>query len=573
MLRTRIITATVPRTLHFSLALLQLLWALLLPATSLAASVTLDWDPSTDPDLAGYRVYYQANSSAMPFSGTGAAEGTAPIDGGNATTATVTGLDPNNSYFFAVTAYNSAGVESVYSNVVEIPESAPPVVSLGAVGGASGTVALTATASDNVGVVRVAFFADGVKLAECASAPYEASWDTSALAAGRYAVSARAYDAAGNEGGGAPVILDVAGDTVAPTVSLSAASAGQTVSGSVAISAAASDGVGVARLELYLDGVLVWAGNQASLDYGWNTAGETNGPHLLLARALDAAGNAGTSSLALSVLNDRTAPVAAIVSPVQNATVGGAVTVTVSATDDIAVTRVEFYLDGSLQAVAAEAPFAFRWDSALRPNGSHVVTARAYDAAGNVARSAPVTVRVLNDLAVPSVTSFVMPAVVNSVQVPITALSSSDDVAVTGYLVTESPEPPAASASGWSALPPRSFAFAGSGSRTAYAWVKDAAGNVSAARAAQVVVDTVAPAISSLTLSVGSAEVTMRVAATDNVAVARIEIYIDGELRLEGDSPLVYAWSPSSRRPQGVTVKVRDTAGNVRSQSFRVSKS
>lgn len=83
-----------------------------------ARSLTLAWEASPGAD--GYRVYYQADSSVPPFTGTGASQGASPIDVGNRTTATIDGLDPGRDYYFAVTSY-SATTESVYSNVVHVP--------------------------------------------------------------------------------------------------------------------------------------------------------------------------------------------------------------------------------------------------------------------------------------------------------------------------------------------------------------------------------------------------------------------------------------------------------------------
>jgi hypothetical protein len=57
--------------------------------------VYLQWDANSEPDLAGYRVYYQAESSDFLFQGIGAIEGPAPVDVGNQTTATINGLDPD----------------------------------------------------------------------------------------------------------------------------------------------------------------------------------------------------------------------------------------------------------------------------------------------------------------------------------------------------------------------------------------------------------------------------------------------------------------------------------------------
>ena len=83
------------------------------------------------------------------------------------------------------------------------PDTTPPTVSVTApTAGAtvSGTVALTANASDNVGVVGVQFLVNGVASgAEDTASPYSVNWDTTALANGSYTLAARARDAAGNQ--------------------------------------------------------------------------------------------------------------------------------------------------------------------------------------------------------------------------------------------------------------------------------------------------------------------------------------------------------------------------------------
>lgn len=88
----------------------QILFAALLflagGATSLAADVTLQWDANSESDLAGYKVYY---GTAPGVYGT-------PITLGKVTTYTIPSLPPG-TYYFAVTAYNTSGLESGYSNV------------------------------------------------------------------------------------------------------------------------------------------------------------------------------------------------------------------------------------------------------------------------------------------------------------------------------------------------------------------------------------------------------------------------------------------------------------------------
>ena len=77
------------------------------PTTS---SATLTWSPNTDSNLAGYKVYRATASGAY-----GAALATVPA---GILTYQATGLSANTTYFFVITAYNSAGNESSFSNEV-----------------------------------------------------------------------------------------------------------------------------------------------------------------------------------------------------------------------------------------------------------------------------------------------------------------------------------------------------------------------------------------------------------------------------------------------------------------------
>ena len=83
------------------------------------------------------------------------------------------------------------------------------------------------------------------------------------------------------------------------------------------------------------------------------------------------------------------------------------------------------------------------------------------------------------DTTLPVVTGFTIPSTSTTLNVPITTLTATDNVGVTGYLVNESSTKPAANATGWSTSPPASYTFATAGAKTLYAWAIDAASNVS----------------------------------------------------------------------------------------------
>jgi Fibronectin type III domain len=89
-----------------------MLFLLLLPRPVLALpgayTVTLTWDASPSPGVTGYRVYY----------GVGSGNYTNSVVAGNVTTNTVSGLSSGVAYFFAVTAFNTIGLESPFSNEI-----------------------------------------------------------------------------------------------------------------------------------------------------------------------------------------------------------------------------------------------------------------------------------------------------------------------------------------------------------------------------------------------------------------------------------------------------------------------
>ena len=83
--------------------------------------------------------------------------------------------------------------------------------------------------------------------------------------------------------------------------------------------------------------------------------------------------------------------------PAAGATVSATTTVTASAADNVGVAGVQFLLDGAnLGAEDTTAPYSVPWDTTAATNGSHSLTARARDAAGNTTTSAAVTVTVAN---------------------------------------------------------------------------------------------------------------------------------------------------------------------------------
>jgi len=301
-----------------------------------------------------------------------------------------------------------------------------------------GTTAVSMSASDNVGVTKVECYLDGVLQGADSVAPYTFSWNTSTLANGSYSLTAKAYNAAGNAGQSTSVpvtVYNASADTTAPTVSVAAPASNASVSGSVTVSVNASDNVAVSKVELYLDGAIYGVYGTSPYNIPWNTSTYANGSCTLMAKAYDAAGNEGQSAnVAVNVFNDAIAPVVSIASPAHNSTVAGSVAVSANSSDNVGVTRVDFYVNNALQATLASAPYSFNWNTAALANGSYTLSATAYDAAGNGGRSVDATVTVFNDSAAPILS--INPVATPSTETSLTISGSvTDNGAVAGVTV------------------------------------------------------------------------------------------------------------------------------------------
>ncbi|HEX4662105.1 MAG TPA: Ig-like domain-containing protein, partial [Candidatus Saccharimonadales bacterium] len=84
----------------------------------------------------------------------------------------------------------------------------------------TGSVAIAATATDDVGVGKVEFYANNQLLSTDTTSPYSYTWDTSTSVSGAYNIVAKAYDSAGNTASSthAVTLKNGTADTQAPSV-------------------------------------------------------------------------------------------------------------------------------------------------------------------------------------------------------------------------------------------------------------------------------------------------------------------------------------------------------------------
>ncbi|HZP56604.1 MAG TPA: S8 family serine peptidase [Dehalococcoidia bacterium] len=203
-------------------------------------------------------------------------------------------------------------------------------------------------------------------------------------------------------GWGRPNAAAALGDLTPPSVSIASPAWNAVVSGSLTASVIATDSGGVKVVKFWMDGVYQGNDPTAPYTFQWNTATLTNGPHRILVEADDLSGNKAWAAGNFFVSNDSTAPSVRITSPTWNATVSGTLTATVSATDNVGVKVVKFWMDGVYQGNDATAPYGFQWDTTLLAAGTHRILVEADDLSGNKAWTS-VNFIVSNDSTAPAV--------------------------------------------------------------------------------------------------------------------------------------------------------------------------
>ena len=117
------------------------------------------------------------------------------------------------------------------------------------------------------------------------------------------------------------------------------------------------------------------------------TDAKTGSPNFLLYTANFTGGGGG---------GDTTAPSTSLTAPTGGATLSGTATVSADASDNVGVSKVDFFAGSTLIGSDTTSPYSVSWNTAGVANGSYSITSKAYDAAGNVGTSAAVSVTVSN---------------------------------------------------------------------------------------------------------------------------------------------------------------------------------
>ena len=139
-------------------------------------------------------------STAEIYEGVPGRNGTVTLLASSANT-TITPADGAHFYYAKVTQNDGNILWSAPVWVTQQPgtggDTVAPTVSASS-SGSSGTITFNANASDNVGVTKVEFYVDGVLKGSDTASPWSYAFNSTGVANGTHALTAKAFDAAGN---------------------------------------------------------------------------------------------------------------------------------------------------------------------------------------------------------------------------------------------------------------------------------------------------------------------------------------------------------------------------------------
>lgn len=394
------------------------------------SSATLSWNASTDNvKVVGYNLYRNDLLVAAL---------------GNVLTFNDGSLLENTSYSYKVAAIDSSGNISDFSTSVTfttplspdvVAPSAPLIYTATNVSQTQLTISWNA-AIDNRGVTAYKVYRNGSLIATLGNV---LSYTNTGLTANTaYQYQAQALDAAGNASVLSPAysVTTIANpDVTAPSKPAGLVAINVTQTQATINWNASTDNVGVTGYFLYRDNALLATlGNVTTFT---NTGLSSSTSYTYAVEAFDAAGNISTISSNLVVTTlatpDVTAP-ATPTAPVLVSSTENALTISWAATtDNIGVAGYKMYRNGILVATLGNV-LSYTY-SGLSVNTGYSLAIQAYDASGNNSSISTAIVVTTPDLTAPSAPSNLRATNITKTTATINWTPSSDNVAVTGYLI------------------------------------------------------------------------------------------------------------------------------------------
>ncbi len=248
----------------------------------------------------------------------------------------ISSLTPATLYHYNVKSKNAAGLLAASGDftftTANGADTAPPTVSISSpVAGAtvSGTITVSATASDNVGVIGVQFQVDSLNTgAELTAVPYALSLDTTKLSNGSHSLAAVARDAAGNRTTSSAVPVTVS-NAAAPVIT-SQPTSQTVVTGQTATFSVAATGTAPLTYQWKKNGANISGATAASYTTPATTSGDNGSTFQVVVN--NSAGSAPSTIVTLTVNAAAVAPTITAQPANQTVTAGQTATFNVAAT-------------------------------------------------------------------------------------------------------------------------------------------------------------------------------------------------------------------------------------------------
>lgn len=454
----------------------------------------------------------------------------------------------------------------------------------------NGEVTIVIEASDNEEVESLILYIDGNIVQTFTEQPYRFTWNTVGLVDDIiYTIHAHVIDNNSNQITLGPINILVDNeeptDNIPPTGTITSPASASSVSGDVNITINAFDNIAISYVDIIIDGSLVYTDSVVPYSYTWNTLNEIEDvQHVINVNLTDMSGNT-TTLFPISVLvnnsidPDETPPTIIITEPAANQTVNGTINIKTLASDNIGISRVEFYQNYILIHTTLSSPHEYQWNTLMHDDESqHIWFVKAFDTSDNSSQSQPIAVTIDNVDNIPPTGYISYPYAGQSVNSNVEIqLSTNDNIAVTeanffinGDLVfTDNNEP---FSYNWNTLLEEE-----NSENVIFASISDNANNSVDLNPIVVLVDNDdlvendnVPPFASIIYPVSSQIVSDTVLisgfATDNVGIQEIKYLIDGNLfETLIDTPYTSRWSTylyPNNSDHTITMIATDPAGN-----------
>ena len=543
--------------------------AIFMSASALAASsVTLAWDSTTN-NIAGYKIYYGVASHTYTHTNT--------LADSKATSLTISNLIVGTTYYFAATAYDSANLESDFSNeaIYTNIALAPPVITLSSPANNAG---FTAPATINLGasvtanghsITSVQFYNGTTLLGGDTTAPYTFNW--SSVGAGSYGLTAQVvYDS------GSTLASTAANVTVTnqlpPAIALTSPANNAAFTAPANINLAASvtaNGHSITSVQFYNGTTLLGGDTTAPYTFNWSSVGA--GSYSLTAQVVYDSGSTLASTAASVTVTNQLPPAIALNSPANNAAFTAPANINLAASvtaNGHSITSVQFYNGTTLLGGDTTAPYTFNWSSVGA--GSYSLTAQVVYDSGSTLASTAASVTVTNQL--PPAIALNSPANNAAFTAPAN-INLGASVTANGHSITSVQFYNGTTLLGGDTTAPYTFNWSsvGAGSYSLTAQVVYDSGSTLASSAANVTVTNLPPPVIVLASPVNgaifTAPATINLAAsvtTNGHSITQVQYYNGTNLLGQGiNARYTFSWSDVPNGSYSLTARLVYDAGTT----------